>query len=112
MVYADLLEARGEGDRAEMVRLQESFGAGAIDARREMRLRVLAPTVDPEWRARITRCGIEGCDAASCPSRWEVLDEDDDRYVRHCTTCDREVFFCTSLDDVRARGEAGELAAF
>jgi uncharacterized protein (TIGR02996 family) len=118
MVLADALEQRGETAKAEMLRLQESFDPDAPDEKTEKRLRVLAHSIDPEWRAQVARRPIDGCDdlqwQLKCPKAWESLApvSDDDPDVRHCKTCDREVYFCTSMADVRMRGEMRQCVAF
>ena len=116
MVYADLLESRGEHAKAEMLRLQETFDPDLLDEKREKRLRVLVSEIEPEWRAQHARRAIDGCDqirwSIQCPKKWESLASTTDAEVRLCGTCNREVFFCTTIEDVRLRGEARQCVAF
>jgi uncharacterized protein (TIGR02996 family) len=102
MVYADWLEEHGQTLKAELVR-------GDAPAHRH---RIL----DPEWRAIIGRTPIEGCDDVSfrfkCPKQWQALATTDDATVRHCGTCNKPVYFCTDLGEIRLRAYNRECVAF
>lgn len=98
MVYADLLESRGELARAGFVR-------GA-----PMRLDyflALAQTA-PGWRA-VTSCSRVGCPREDCPGAWSALAPSPiDETLRSCRTCDKAVRHCTGRQDTIdaiARGE-------
>lgn len=116
MVYADLLEQRGERVKAEMLRLQETWDPDFEETKRVKRLRVLAQKVPVPWRAQTTRVPIDGCEGAEwtvrCPKRWESLAVGDVAEVRHCATCDKDVHYCSSITEVRARAEQQQCVAF
>lgn len=108
-VFADWLDERGQRDKAELLRLVS--GAQPPDA---ARVAALARQVDPVWRAIVSRAAIDRCDARfafRCPLRWESLASTDDARVRRCGTCQREVYFCTDLDEVQLRGRRGDCVA-
>lgn len=113
MVFADWLEETGQAKKAEIVRLLAEAPAEHSDAAN--RLYVLSDAVEDEWLAIVTRTAIEKCDSPfkfQCPKSWESLTSTDDATVRHCSTCDRAVFFCTNLSQVRIHGEAKRCVAF
>ncbi len=113
MVFADWLEETGQAKKAEIVRLLAEAPAEDSDAAK--RLYVLSDTVEDEWLAIVTRTAIEKCDSPfkfQCPKSWESLTSTDDATVRHCTTCDQAVFFCTNLSQVRIHGKAKRCVAF
>jgi len=112
LVYADWLEGRGETARAEFLRLQQVLvgpppadDAGrALFKRRSDRLRALAETIDPAWRAQVARPLVENCDAHfdfACPMEWGQLAETADPNVRACNLCEEPVYYCTSIADAR-----------
>jgi uncharacterized protein (TIGR02996 family) len=115
LVYADWLEGQGDTARAEFLRLQQVLvgpappdDAGrALFKRRTDRLRVLAETLDPGWRAQVARPLVENCDAHfdfACPMEWGELVPTEDPNVRSCKLCEEPVYYCTTLSE--ARGHA------
>jgi hypothetical protein len=46
-----------------------------------------------------------------CPKRWEELTVGDDPAVRHCSQCDRQVYFCATDDETVAHAMAGHCIA-
>ena len=112
LVYADWLEEQGETARAEFLRLQQALvgpppldDAGrAVFKRRSARLRALALTIDPGWRAKVARPMVEACGAHfdfTCPMAWSELAETADPKVRACGLCEEKVYYCTSLEEAR-----------
>ncbi|MCX5742117.1 MAG: TIGR02996 domain-containing protein [Proteobacteria bacterium] len=100
MVYTDWLEEHGDPTRASFLRRDEV--AGPDDAE----LRTLAPPDDAAWRAVTSRAPISQCVelAVRCPKRWDALVATAVDDVRHCTTCQQDVYFVTSVDEARRRG--------
>jgi uncharacterized protein (TIGR02996 family) len=108
MVYADWLETRGQQAKA---RFLQRTAAEPPPAPGE--LRSFAAMLPPEWLAVVSRVPIEHCvTLARCPRRWEALASTDATAVRHCESCQRDVFFCGSLEEVRTRGRQRECVAF
>ena len=112
LVYADWLEGQGDAARAEFLRLQQVLvspspaddASRALFKRRSDRLRALAETIDPAWRAAVGRPLVENCDAHfdfACPMEWGQLAETDDPKVRMCNLCDEPVHYCTSIAEAR-----------
>jgi uncharacterized protein (TIGR02996 family) len=113
MVFADWLEETGQAKKAEIVRLLAEAPAEHSEAAK--RLYVLSDAVTDEWIAIVTRTAIEKCDSPfkfQCPTAWESLTSTDDATIRHCSTCDQAVFFCTTLSQVRVHGKAKRCVAF
>ena len=118
LVYADLLELRGEVDRAEFLRVQQRLVAmsseDALFLKCTKRLRRLAKSIDPEWRARVARPPIERCRVAfefQCPKEWGSLTPTGQSDVRFCTACAKQVFYCLTVGDARRRSLRGECVA-
>lgn len=112
LVYADWLEGQGDVARAEFLRLQQVLvgpspadDAGrALFKRRSDRLRALAETIDPAWRAAVARPLVENCDAHfdfACPMEWGQLGATADPNVRACNLCEEPVYYCTSIAEAR-----------
>jgi len=113
MVYADWLEERGLVGKAEVVRLLAEPPAEGTPAM--ARLRDAVEGLPADWVATISRAPIEKCDVRfqlKCPRSWDALATTDLADVRHCGHCDKQVFFCSSLEDVRDRGHRGQCVAF
>lgn len=107
-VYADWLEAHGHAARAAVLH------AEAAEPRDEHRLRAVAEPADAAWRAVVSRAPIDRCTfelAFQCPRRWDALAPTGDDATRFCATCEREVYFCASVDEARQRGLAGDCIA-
>jgi uncharacterized protein (TIGR02996 family) len=112
LVYADWLEGQGDTARAEFLRLQQALVGPAPEddagrarfKRRTDRLRVLAETLDPAWRAQVARPLVENCDAHfdfACPMEWGELAPTEDPNVRSCSLCEEPVYYCTTLGEAR-----------
>lgn len=112
-VYADWLEQHGFETRAKFLRIE---GGAADEAEREVVLHALAAEtpLDRLWRAVTSRAPLE-CDAVNfayhCPKRWDALTPTRSDVVRHCSVCAKPVYFCATLDEVRARGARRECVA-
>jgi uncharacterized protein (TIGR02996 family) len=117
-VYADWLEERGEVVRAEFVRLQQAIiqAPMATAAERDAfltsstRLRKLAASIDLEWRMRVARPAVEGCQVAfeiPCKMDWGQLEPTAHPKVRTCQTCRKNVHYCTSEQDAFDLAEDG-----
>ncbi len=112
MVYADWLEERGHTAKAEVVRLLAEPPAEGTPAMARLREAVVGLPAD--WVATVARAPIEKCDVLTfkCPLAWEALPGTDDAEVRHCGSCNRNVYFCATLDQVRERGRQKQCVAF
>jgi uncharacterized protein (TIGR02996 family) len=117
MVYADWLEQRGDGVRAEFLRLQESLAAVSPEQlmdetvlARTARLRELAASIDMEWRYEVARPAVEGCATRfnfKCPREWGAMDETERKDVRHCNACNKHVYYAATVEIARRHVEAG-----
>jgi uncharacterized protein (TIGR02996 family) len=117
VVYADWLEGRGELARAEFLRIQDrligtspddpDFRAGAA------RLEELARGIDLEWRFAVGRPAIEGCLAfqLACPKEWGSLAITARDDVRFCDACERQVFYCDSIEQAQIHARLGDCVA-
>lgn len=57
---------------------------------------------------------IRNCRAvieSPCPRQWDELAETSEPSVRHCASCNREVFFCASDEETIAHARAGDCVA-
>lgn len=110
MVYADWLEETGQTPKSELLRMLE-----APDLVGSQALRTASHLVDAAWLATVSRAPIEGCDVElrfRCPKSWSSLTPVDDIGIRACGACQRNVYFCTTLAEVRERGRAKQCVAF
>ncbi|MBA2539550.1 MAG: TIGR02996 domain-containing protein [Deltaproteobacteria bacterium] len=114
MVFADWLEEHDQHEKAEVVRLLAEQPAEGTPAMR--RLRLASTTLDREWMAIVSRAPIERCEAPTfrfrCPKSWEALTSTDDPTVRFCGACRSNVYFCSTLPEVREHAEALRCVAF
>ena len=121
LIYADWLDDRGAGARAEYLRLltqlkelwttlaNESDAPHRLQyvepiARATLRLRELCNSIEREWLAQVHRGKVKKCDYSSreqpaCPSLWEKLEDTDSPLVRRCGQCDDRVNFCFSWSE-------------
>ena len=127
-VYADWLEQHGRLARAEFLRQQLAVGEArnANDpdfVLAAARLAALAPEVGDGWRARVAMSFIERCPKAPrsswddspaplglelvCPMRWDKLAPTDREGVRSCSGCNREVIYCTTIEQARTVAQEG-----
>jgi uncharacterized protein (TIGR02996 family) len=120
LVYADWLEERGD-PRAAFLRLQVALlrlphdapgyddRLGALRAASER----LAST-QAGWLARLDRTIVENCEISfrfRCPRQWASLQRGDDDRVRYCTSCERQVHYCTTAAEAREHAYAGHCVA-
>jgi uncharacterized protein (TIGR02996 family) len=116
MVFADWLEQTAQTEKAEVVRLLAEVPVE--DSPGIKRLRLLGTTLDREWMAVVSRAPIDKCLTENiqfryqCPKSWEALTSTDDATVRFCSQCQQNVYFCSTVDDVRRRGKANDCVAF
>jgi len=116
MVFADWLEERAHTEKAEVVRLLAEVPIEGSPGMTQLRL--LGTTLDREWMAIVSRAPIDMCPTRNiqfryqCPKSWEALQSTDDATVRFCNQCNKNVYFCSSEDEVRTRGKARDCVAF
>jgi uncharacterized protein (TIGR02996 family) len=109
LVYADWLEALGDRERAEVVRLQQALDRERDPVLRERgrdRLRELVADLDLPSRARLVKVPIENCAPTfrfQCPKLWSELLLTAVEGERHCGACDRTVYYCATIDEARKR---------
>jgi uncharacterized protein (TIGR02996 family) len=124
MVYADWLEENGDIRRAEFLRTQERLGSLVSEdpdtrmafVEGSRRLRQLATLVELEWRMRVARAPVEGCDVHlrfdfQCPKQWSDLVETEAPDVRFCDLCRQQVFYCTTIPEARQHAWRGRCVA-
>jgi uncharacterized protein (TIGR02996 family) len=117
IVYADWLEDQGEAVRAEFLRTQDLLVATAVDdplfRERSDRLRELAAAIDVSWRYKVARPLVENCLAVEleCPRDWGSLATTEKRDVRYCGSCEKQVFYCSTVDDARRHAQRGHCVA-
>lgn len=107
-VYADWLEQHGFETRASFLRLE------AREPFDEQQLHAVATPADASWRSLISRPPISRCGVRfgfECTKRWDALDRTDRDDVRHCTACDKPVYFCTTVDEAHQHGMRRECIA-
>lgn len=129
IVYADWLDERGQPARAEFLRTQlatqrATTASDPVFVEASRRLAELAPLVGDGWRARVAQVFIQCAPKSEhdiammraryqappveevafelvCPMRWENLAPTPHESVRMCGACNREVTYCTSIDQAR-----------
>jgi uncharacterized protein (TIGR02996 family) len=120
LVYADWLEERGDADsarRAEYLRVECALDAspsGSHQRRRlQSRLLQLRGEVGDDWWRQLDWAKVEYCVEFEyrCPQRWDTLQTTDNAAVRHCSQCQRNVYYCRSFQEVRRRADAGQCVA-
>jgi hypothetical protein len=100
-VFADELEASGELDFADYVRVEARFHSQPSDVNRLALQR--ACSLVPAWqRAQVARAPIELCTRERCPSNWSALPGSPDARWRTCPGCAQTVTFCDSIREARA----------
>ena len=117
-VYADWLEETGQLERAEFLRAQEALVGLAADdpsfGQHATRLRDLAASIELSWRHMVARPVVENCNARfnlQCPKEWGSMVPTEQSHIRHCSTCDRNVFYAASVQEARAHVERGSCVA-
>jgi hypothetical protein len=61
-----------------------------------------------------TKSTIRNCDTTfrfQCPKLWSELATTDTAHIRHCDTCNREVFFCKTDEETIEHAKAGHCIA-
>ncbi len=138
LVYADWLDEHEQPERAEFLRLQversqlpddERTNTSLVavvfgnmlrnqvppdDERRkaiDARMSELRELVHRGWAAVFDRPMIENCDehfAFECPLKWENLQLTANHKVRHCDACDKDVYYCNTVDEARTHASEGQ----
>lgn len=120
LVYADWLEERGDGNsiqRAEYLRIECELDKLTSKDRKRARLRdrlaALRRTVGDDWWRQLDWANVESCVKFRyrCPQRWDTLQPTEDPAVRHCTECDRNVYYCRNTEEAYRLADAGECVA-
>jgi uncharacterized protein (TIGR02996 family) len=120
LIYADWLEEQaGPQDlaRAALLRLQvQRARLAEDDARRgavEARWHEVRGSIDTDWLAFLAEVPIEACLRwrLRCPEQWTKLQLTTEARVRHCTSCRKEVYYCTSLTEARNHAQRGHCIA-
>lgn len=56
---------------------------------------------------------IQDCEMAfECPKHWGSLTPTEDLKIRFCSTCSKNVHFCSTPDDLWVAQQAGQCVAF
>lgn len=58
---------------------------------------------------------IQNCDVRfrfKCPKQWADLQPTADKLIRHCDTCDHDVYYCYSKEELNERAEKNHCVAF
>jgi uncharacterized protein (TIGR02996 family) len=119
LVYADWLEEQGDAEslaKAAYLRAECRL-AGLGDRDRDevvLQLREIAEGIPTVWKAAVAKVSLENCAAAFrfvCPRRWDQLREMGYPYVRSCSACRRNVYFCASIEEARERAGADACVA-
>ena len=118
LAYADWLDEREQPVRAEYLRLLARLNQpGESDVERkevEGRLRELRRKIHSDWTAVFDRPAIENCDrlfAFRCPKQWENLKVTGQSRVRYCETCEKSVYYCSSIEVAREHARQGHCVA-
>lgn len=109
LVYADWLDEQ-EDPRGEFLRLEVAEARGELASPSndpnspKRRLRYLRHQLDPFWLAMIERPLIEKCPKTiqfefECPKQWDNLDTTENDLVRFCPSCQKNVYFCHTIDE-------------
>jgi uncharacterized protein (TIGR02996 family) len=122
LIYADWLEEQGDETsltKAGFLRLEAALATYAPEdpSRQELldRLGVLRPELATEWLATLSRVPVEHCQGLRfklrCPQKWEHLDRIDAECVRFCPSCQKGVYYCTSVGEAKAHALRGRCVA-
>jgi uncharacterized protein (TIGR02996 family) len=133
MIYADWLDELGDDESRKKsqflrvtVRLMGPIQRVGWRHARRMELHVLAQALPGAWLAVVSRLRIENCEQAAireglaregfvfnvvCDKRWDELVATDAPAVRHCDACDRNVYYCDTIEDARGHARRGECVA-
>jgi uncharacterized protein (TIGR02996 family) len=118
IIYADWLEQQGDHVRAEFVRIQDKLLAmqpgDPERAAHESRLGALAAEIDVAWRLLVASPAVERCKVAfrfQCPMTWSALEATERDGVRHCTGCQRDVYYALTVGEAREHAKNGHCVA-
>jgi uncharacterized protein (TIGR02996 family) len=122
LVYADWLDEQGTPDslrRALFLRLDHERNFLPEDspdrAELERRLQELAQQLPIRWTAQVSKRQLENCPVTfrfRCPKVWDQLTPTErDPMVRHCETCEKDVYYCESIEDACAHALFGRCIA-
>lgn len=132
MVYADWLEARGDiryrvlriedqiarlaSAEPEIVNGEPVFDEHATEiARLNQELARWSPLCRADWLHLVSLAPIRNCTQklrSECPGAWDALAPTLDRAVRHCRTCRKKVWHCSSAAEIREHTTLGHCVAF
>ena len=111
MVFADWLEETGQDRKATRQRMNEDPSRADSHG-----LRAASNAGEDAWLATVGRAPIEGCEVElkfRCPKKWSSLTPADNNLaIRVCDTCERNVYFCISIEEVRERARERQCVAF
>ncbi|GAB3191250.1 hypothetical protein GCM10027292_29150 [Hydrogenophaga aquatica] len=65
-------------------------------------------TFYPRWDGPFLNCTME----YECSADWNELTATTDDKIRHCTTCDKDVHFCTDQNQLDGHAKQGHCVAF
>jgi uncharacterized protein (TIGR02996 family) len=127
LVYADWLEERGDVQsvaRAEYLRLTVLSEKDKTKRPVAKRLQELAAALDTDWLAVVSRLKVENCANRRaqnelleryrrrfnlvCDKRWDELTVTEERNVRFCVNCEKEVYYCDTITEARTRAQNEE----
>jgi uncharacterized protein (TIGR02996 family) len=116
LVYADWLDDQDDPQahrRSLYLRLEHALAGlseddpGRLDL--EQQLRDLAHGLPSDWTARVSKRRLENCSISfrfRCPKQWEQLTPTDDgATVRFCEACEKNVYYCDSIEEARSHAE-------
>ena len=69
---------------------------------------LVSPTADIPDDAEVQDCEM----AFKCPKHWGKLAPTEDLKIRFCSTCSKNVYFCSTSDDLWEAQQAGQCVAF
>lgn len=116
LVYADWLEENlgdGRAAKAEFLRLEAEKATAPADRTTviEKQLSRLSLALSRDWLAVAGKRPLENCSGPrfsyACPLQWESLTPTDQPTVRHCDSCQQEVFFCETINEANTYARAG-----
>jgi hypothetical protein len=62
------------------------------------------------WRYQVARPAVEGCAthfSFKCPREWSAMTETDRKDVRHCSACNKHVYYAATVESARRHVAAG-----
>jgi uncharacterized protein (TIGR02996 family) len=134
LIFADWLEERGDA-RGDFLRLEVELKGMAREDERypalAARLEELRQLIGPKWLAVLDTPPIENCPPTNagtidlerelrmaelrfkfkCPKHWENLSPTGNSLIRFCGQCQRNVYYCSSVDEARQHAWNGDCVA-